>query len=119
MADSAPQFGIQEIDQRLGIHPLEILAVDGEIRAGFALADAASPGEGAVDRMLLEIFFDDFQIPLVAPGETGAAHADDDGVFHSFSSYNSFVSLIINSNHIFKNFAAYLLIIVLCINISK
>ena len=89
MADSAPQFSIQEIDQRLGIHPLEILAVDGEIRAGFALADAAAPGEGAVDRMLLEIFFDDFQIPLVAPGETGAAHADDDGVLHSFSSSRS------------------------------
>ena len=33
--------------------------------------------------------------------------------------YNSFVSFITNSNHIFKNLAAYLLIIVLSINISK
>ena len=86
---SAPQFGIQKIDQRLGIHPFEIFAVDGEIRTGFALADAAAPGEGTVDRVLPEIFFDDLQISFVAPGKAGAAHADDDGVFHSLSSSKS------------------------------
>ena len=39
-------------------------------------------------------------------------------IFH-LSFYNNLVSLIINSNQIFKNFAACLLIIVLSINISK